>query len=102
MLNSIVNLPIGFYIIFGYCRATLAVLTNYVLGLGISDTANTLTDYNYLQNNYYLNPSSQIQCLQYQYYLEVTSSKIIYCNFYCNNGATGTLDSCNFQFIRIA
>ena len=100
--NSPITLPIGYYIVFGYCRATLQVLINYVLGLGISDSANTLTDYNYLQNNYYLNPSSQKQCLQYQYYLDVTTSKTFYCNFYCNNGATGTLDACNFQFIRIA
>jgi hypothetical protein len=96
--SSVISVPVGIYIVQGYANFT-ATAQN-VLKLGINTTTSTFSNtYNYTTN---VNPStSQIQSINYTYYLTVATTTNFY--FVFSTGVAGTLGgSLNGKFIRIA
>ena len=100
--SDIIVIPIGIWLVNAYSKFSVTTVGNYILGLGISNSINALTDYNFIYNNYYQTPTSQSQTLTYQYYLSISTPTNFYVNTYANISAGGTLNYFNADFIRIA
>ena len=97
------SLPIGVYLIQGYAIGTFITTAITNIRLGLSTANNTLTANNYTQQILPILSTTQVQSIQYNYYLSNTATTTYYIVF-ATGASFGTSSITGFtsSFIRIA
>jgi hypothetical protein len=97
------SLPIGVYLIQGYAIGTFITTAITNIRLGLSTANNTLTANNYTQQILPVLSTTQVQSIQYNYYLSNTATTTYYIVFATGSSfGTSSITGFTASFIRIA